>query len=177
MAVSRRTFNTSLLACTVSALGACGFRPRGSQASLGDVGRVFVDADRGVSIAPQLRETLLRRDFELAENRDEADVLLRVTDEQVAERIVSVQSSGRVSEFELSHTVGLVVQRVEAGLISPEDAQRQANRVRVTREYTYDETEVLGKENEARILREELREALVTQILLRTLASLADSVA
>jgi LPS-assembly lipoprotein len=177
MAVSRRDFNRSLLLVVPAAMASCGFRPRGSQATVGDVGRVYVDADRGVSIAPYLRDALARRDFDLAQNRDSADVFLRVTDEQIAERIVSVQSSGRVSEFELSHTVALVVQRADAGQVSEEDAERQANLVRVTREYTYDETEVLGKQNEARILREELREELVMQIVLRTLASLADSVA
>ncbi len=177
MAVSRRHFNGSLLIVATTAVAGCGFRLRGSQMTIGDVGRVYVDADRDVSIATPLRDALVRRDFELASNRDVADVLLRVTDEQVAERIVSVQSSGRVSEFELSHAVALVVQRAASGQVFEEDAERQANVVRVTREYTYDETEVLGKENEARTLREELREELVTQIVLRTLASLADSVA
>lgn len=174
----RRQFLWSSIA-VLTGLGAsgCGFRPRGSRKAVGDVGPVFVDADRDVSIAQDLRNALVRRDFVLAENRDEAEVLLRVTDERINERTVSVQSSGRVSEFELSHGVGLVVQRVDLGELVSADSLREANRVRVTREYTYDETEVLGKENEALILRRELREELVTQVVLRTLARLADSVA
>jgi len=51
-----------------------------------------------------------------------------------------------------------------------------ANEVQVIREYTYDETGVLGKDNEARILRDEMRDELVRQIVLRTIASLAPSV-
>ena len=50
------------------------------------------------------------------------------------------------------------------------------NRVEVIREYTYDETGVLGKENEARILRAEMEDELVRQIVLRTIARLAPSV-
>jgi len=176
IAFRRQFLSVSLVLLSGVATGGCGFRPRGSRQAVGDVGRVFVDADRDVSIADELRSALSSRDFELADNRDEAEVLLRVTEEQIAERIVSVQSSGRVSEFELSHAVGLVVQRVSAGSVAEVDAQGLSNRVRVTREYTFDETEVLGKENEAGILQRELRDELVTQIVLRTLASLADSI-
>jgi outer membrane lipopolysaccharide assembly protein LptE/RlpB len=50
------------------------------------------------------------------------------------------------------------------------------NRVEVIREYTYDETGVLGKENEARILRTEMETELVRQIVLRTIANLAPSI-
>ena len=60
---------------------------------------------------------------------------------------------------------------------SPASSQNQNfNRVAVIREYTYDETNVLGKQNEARILRAEMKEELVRQIVLRTIATLARSV-
>lgn len=175
MGLRRRAFLSGGLAVVVCS--ACGFKPRGSLTAAEDVGRVFVDSDRDISIARALRDALSSRDFELAANRDQAQVVLRLTDEQIDERIVSVQSSGRVSEFELSHAVDVAVQRIVDGTVAAEDAEQLANRIRVTREYTYDETEVLGKENEARILREEMRDELVVQIVLRTLARLADSVA
>ena len=163
----------SLVAASVTA--GCGFRPRGSRVAAADVGLLLIDADPNLSIVRELSDALTRREVRLAANRDQAQVLLRVSDERIAERIVSVQSLGRVSEFELSHGVDLVVQRVVDGVVLEEDAQQQANRVRVTREYTYDETDVLGKDNEARTLREEMRAELVRQIVLRTLASLADA--
>lgn len=154
-------------------LGGCGFRPRGSGVGVDDPGRVFVDADRRLTIAEELRDELVARGFTLADNRDEADVLLRVSGESVGERIVSVQRTGRVSEFELSHAVNLVVARGVAGAPAVYEPGQAANRVQVMREYTYDVTEVLGKENEARTLRLEMRDELVRQIVLRTLASLA----
>ena len=154
------------------ALGGCGFRPRGSGSGPGVAGSVFVDADRGLSVLPELREALLERGFTLAPNRDEAELLLRVGGERVAERIVSVQSTGRVSEYELLHEVNLLIapRAGEGPPAYPADAL--PNRVGVTREYTWDVTEVLGKANEARILKLELRRELVRQVVLRTLASL-----
>lgn len=174
MSLQRRQFVLGALALSGVA---CGFKPRGSRTAAEDVGRLFVDTDRDISIARPLREALFNRDFDLAANRDQAQVILRITEERIEERIVSVQSAGRVSEFELSHAVDVAVQRVVDGEAPTRDTEAITNRVRVTREYTYDETEVLGKENEARILRDEMRNELVLQIVLRTLASLADSVA
>jgi len=46
--------------------------------------------------------------------------------------------------------------------------------VEVIREYTNDTLGVLGKEQEAQILREEMREELVRQVVLRTVATLVD---
>ena len=52
------------------------------------------------------------------------------------------------------------------------DTTQKANTVSVIREYTYDETGVLGKADEADILREEMREELVNHLMLRLLASI-----
>lgn len=179
---------------------ACGFHPRGSVFPVGDPGRLFVDADRGSSVEEPLREALRERSFVLVDDRDEADVVLRLSDELQTQRIVSVRSTGRVSEFELAHAVDMGIERVPSGAVTPlessgpdepstpdelpaEEADAAprteaavpptADRVVVTREYTYDEAQVLGKENEARILRQEMSEELVRQIVLRTVASLA----
>lgn len=162
------------------ALGGCGFRPRGSVVALEDAGRLFLDADRGLSIEEPLRTALAERAFRLAANRDEADVVLRVTEESRTQRIVSVRSTGRVSEYELGHAVSVAIARNAADPAGPGSgtgpvAEPRADRVQVTREYTYDESQVLGKENEARILRGEMSEELVRQIVLRTVASFARS--
>ena len=195
-------------------MSGCGFRPRGSVAPLADPGRLFVDADRGLSVDESLRRSLLERGLVLAGNRDAADIVLRVSGERQTQRIVSIRSTGRVSEFELAHSLDMRITRPpdasggeggEArgtgrrdGAESDEGAAADpfgvgpgaaaadgesvdgfvadalaADRVEVTREYTYDESQVLGKENEARILRSEMGEELVRQIVLRTVASLA----
>ncbi|MEE9319512.1 MAG: LPS assembly lipoprotein LptE [Granulosicoccus sp.] len=152
---------------------ACGFRPRGSVTELTDPGSIFVDASRDLSISGALNQALRDRAFTLADNRDEADILLRLTGEQEKRRIVSVQKTGRISELELSHAVNILIARATENSGPVYDPEKLANRVEVIREYTYDDRGVLGKENEARILREEMREELVRQIVLRTIASLA----
>ena len=206
------------------ALGACGFHPRGGLDALETPGRLYIDADRGLSIEEALRAALRERAFTLADDRDDADVVLRVADERENRRIVSVRSTGRVSEYQLAHSVRVGISRPlppeaaadaadvaagagaagaeGSGAPSPDGsgvpalgtppapappvaatppaaappAPRRPDLVEVTRDYTYDESQVLGKENEARILRSEMSDELVRQIVLRTVASMARSV-
>ena len=102
--------------------------------------------------------------------------MLRLTGEEQKERVVSVRSTGRVSELELSHAVDMLIAESIDGKEPVYSESQSLNRVEVIREYTYDEKGVLGKENEARILRSEMESELVRQIVLRTIASLAPSI-
>jgi len=155
---------------------ACGFHPRGSLISAAELGGIYVDAGRDLSIAEEVREALIDSSFELAPNRDDATILLRLNNEEESERVVSVTSLGRVSELELTHAVDMLIAVSKDGEKPVYQPGQLSNRVEVTREYTYDETGVLGKENEARILRDEMKRDLVRQIILRSIASLAPSV-
>ncbi|NND89996.1 MAG: hypothetical protein HKN42_03970 [Granulosicoccus sp.] len=157
-------------------LTGCGFHPRGSVIRLTELGSVYVDASRDLSIAKAVAEALSDAAFTLAPNRDDADILLRLTGEEQTERVVSVKSTGRVSELELSHAVKIQIAESIEGRPPAYPSGQSLNRIEVIREYTYDETGVLGKENEARILRAEMEQELVRQIVLRTIASLTPSV-
>ena len=172
----RRTWHVIVGLMLSAAMVSCGFHPRGSVTRLTDLGSIYVDVSRDLSIAEAVREALNDAAFVLARNRDDADILLRLTDEEQGERVVSVNSTGRVSEYELSHSVRMLISESEDGKAPAYPQNQNFNRVEVTREYTYDETNVLGKQNEARILRAEMKEELVRQIVLRTNATLARSV-
>lgn len=160
------------------ALSSCGFQLRGSDfrgtdPSSASRARVFVDTSRDSSIREELRKVLSDRSFTVVDNRDGANVLLRVSNERQSQRIVSVQETGRVSEYELSHSVAMQVAQSSDDSQPNYDPDQTPNRVEVIREYTYDQGGVLGKEDEASILRDEMRRELALQIVLRTVASLS----
>jgi len=159
---------------TVSQLSGCGFRPRGSVTELADPGAIFIDISRGVTLRRDLQAALRERAFRIAPNRDAADILLRISDEVQNERIISIQSEGQVSELELSHSVNMQVAQSEKDEPPAYRADQPANRVEVNREYTNDTLGVLGKEQEASILRSEMREELVRQVVLRAVATLVE---
>jgi len=167
VSMSRRLLVLLLLA----GLTACGSTPRGSISGVTDLGAIFVDAPRDVPIAELLEEEILANNLTLTGDRDAAAILIRLTQEIQSQRILSVQSTGRVSEFELRHSVSLLVAQGKDGEVARYDPDQQSNIVSVQREYTNDETGVLGKEDEASILRQEMREELARNLLLRVVAT------
>lgn len=158
----------------LAALGSCGFTARGS-VSVADesasTGAIFIDAPANVPIAELLERRIQDRSFSLTRDRNAASILVRLTDESVARRILSVQSTGRVSEYELRHSVNMLVAKGVDGEVARYDPDQPPNRVTVLREYTYDNTGVLGKEDEDSILREEMRDELARHLLLRLIAT------
>ena len=169
----RRLLVSAVLIIAALVSSACGFHLRGSIVGAADVGSLFLDAERELSITQDVRDALTDLDFELADNRDDATILLRLTNEVMGDRVLSVTSDGSTSELELSLSVDMMITESEAGETPANLPGQVLNNVEVTREYTFDETNVLGKENEARILREEMQRDLVRQIILRLNASLA----
>ncbi len=160
-----------LVACVSLCLTPCGFTPRGSISGASELGAIYVDAARNVPISALIRQEILNRELTLARIRDDADILVRLTNEAQSQRILSVQSEGRVSEFELRHSVNLLIAQGSGDQPARYDPTQRANTVTVLREYTYDETGVLGKADEAMILRGEMREELARDILLRVVAT------
>ena len=160
------------LTLLLSLQAACGFTLRGSNASQSSIGAVFVDAGRDVQLTDLLRRKIREQGLTLAASRNVANVLVRLTRENQGQRVVSVQREGRVSEFELRHAIDLLVIRAEPGEIARygSGGENQSNTVAVRREYTFDDTGVLGKEDEASILRRELRDELTRQLVLRIIA-------
>lgn len=176
MRLLRKLLGVIGVACLAIQMVSCGFHPRGSVTRLTDLGSIYIDASRNLSIAEDIRAALMDAAFTLAPNRDEADIILRLVGEEQRERVVSVRSTGRVSELELSHSVNMLIDEPAQDVTGKSASTQAFNRVEVIREYTYDETGVLGKDNEARILRSEMEDELVRQIVLRTIASLAPSI-
>jgi len=172
MSRSARLLLLALLAVTV--VSACGFNMRGSGRQSGSqvVGQIYVEGEG--SVLRSLRNALTAQQVQFAAFRKDADTLVIVNNEVLSRRVASVSAVGRVSEYELLHSIDLLTLRtvdgVKAGLQVPEEAGKQPQTVSVIRDYTYDETDVLAKDDEERILRAEMSEELVRHLVLRIFA-------
>lgn len=166
-----------LLLCMILVISACGFQLRGSGRQTGSrvVGQVFIDDSGGLTVTQELRNALTAKQVQFAAFRKNADTVISIGNEVLSRRVASVSASGRVSEYELLHAVDLLTLRsrdgVKAGEI-PLDKQNMQNpqTVSVIRDYTYDETDVLAKNDEEQILRSEMKEELVRHLVLRIFA-------
>ena len=174
---NRRRNLLLLLLCISTFVSACGFQFRGSGRQSGSsvVGQVFLEESGGVSVVQQLRRALTAQQVQFALFRKDADTVISIGNEVLSRRVASVSSSARISEFELLHAVDLLTLRsrdgVKAGEIST-DSQNlpKPQTVSVIRDYTYDETDVLAKNDEEQILRSEMKEELVRHLVLRIFA-------
>jgi len=173
--MKRRSVNIVLLTLlTVMVVSACGFNLRGTGRQSGSqvVGRIFVEGQG--SVLRPLRNALTAQQVQFAAFREEADTLVQLSNEKLRRGVASLSGSGRVSEYELFHSIDLLTLRsidgVKAGQLTPQDHDQQPQTVSVIRDYTYDQTDVLAKDDEERILRAEMSDELVRHLVLRIFA-------
>ena len=172
---SRWVSTLLIVLLTAVAVSACGFNARGNGRQSGSqvVGQLYIEGE--ASIMRALRNELTAQQVQFATIRADADTVVVLNNEVIPpRRVVSVSSVGRVSEYELQHAIDLLTIRstdgTKAGQIVPENVDKQPQTVSVIRDYTYDETDVLAKDDEERILRAEMSDELVRHLVLRIFA-------
>ena len=143
------------------ALAACGFRLEGVAALPLEMDRTYIDAaEPNSEFANSLRTALRRRGKELVQTRQDAQAVLVISEDDTGQRVLSVTARNIPREFEIYYLVTVSLRSGEQQLMDAESLV-------VTRSYTYDETQVLGKSAEERILRRSLADDLARQVLRR----------
>jgi LPS-assembly lipoprotein len=95
----------------------------------------------------------------------QADAVLQFTEETRAKEILSLTSAGRVREFQLRYRVGFRVHDGKGADFVP------ANVIQLTRDVTFNDAEVLAKEQEEQLLFRDMQADMVQQILRRLAAA------
>lgn len=140
---------------------ACGFQLEGADSLPSAMARTYLDTDNPNSeFTGSLRSALRLRGSEIVESREDADAVLRITEDDTGQRVLSVSARNIPREYEIYYLVTVALQAGDAEIMEPES-------IVVTRSYTYDETQVLGKSEEERILRRSLAESLARQVVRR----------
>lgn len=170
MAVGRRAGRAAIGWLTAAgaslALGGCGFQLEGAETLPQIMAATYLQSDSPNSeFFSSLRAALRGRGLELASSPNQAGALLIISEDTTGQRVLSVSARNTPREFEVYYAVTVSLQ---AGAERLMDAESLV----ATRSYTYDETEVLGKSNEERVLRRALADDLARQVL-RRIASLS----
>jgi LPS-assembly lipoprotein len=148
-------------------MSGCGFRLEGSGALPAAMQTTYLE-----SSAPQsefyasLSDALRRRGLTLVDSKDEAGARLIISEDQSDQRVLSVNARNIPREYEVYYSVTFSLEANGESLIEPEP-------IVVRRNYTYDETQVLGKEREETVLRRALAEDLARQVVRRIEAAAA----
>ena len=164
MAASRRT----LLAVAGLALLAagCGFRLQGAAAGLPDgVRSVYVAAPEALTpFVIELGRNLDGAGAVRAASAGTADAVIRVLHDRTGRRVLSVSARNTPQEYEVFYNVEFAIDRAGAEAVP-------AQRLELTRNFSFDESLLLAKNHEEAILREAMARDLA-RLVLRRLGSL-----
>lgn len=159
--MKRYLFNI-IIGFSLLAVAGCGFHLRGT-ATLADSLKTMhvqgIDLRQGLGL--ELKRSLIRNDVMVVDDYQQGSAVLTILENKFERRVLSVGSTAKVSEYELYALLKFKVsdgQGQELGETQQVEAQR---------DYQFDQTQVLGKDEEERLLREELNKQLVQSVLRR----------
>ena len=161
-AMTRQNIFLLFAACCALLLSACGFHPRGDVALPKAMGKTYIQGATPYSdLETDLRRSLGIAGAKVIDVPQDATAQLRILHEDFGRRVLTVAITGKASEYELYYTVDFEVTN-PAGkeLLSHQ-------KMTLTRDFTFDETELLGKTNEEELLHKEMRQEMVQRIMRR----------
>jgi len=146
-------------------LAGCGFHLQGELTTPAEMERTFVEAiERNSLFHRELQARLRAAGVQLVESPENASAILTISTDETDQRVLSVSTRNVPTEFEVYYTV-------EYGLVSGTESLLAPQYLTLTRDYTYDETLVLGKAREEALMRDAIVQDLV-RIVLKQLSSL-----
>ena len=139
----------------------CGFHLRSDPVVPPSMERTWIATDDRYSLFYRsFRRQLENAGAELVESPADATARFEILSDETGQRVLSVSARNVPTEFEVYYTVYYTVRSGETVLLEP---QLQT----LTRDYTYDETRVLGKAREEELLREAIVDDLVRLVLIQ----------
>ncbi len=147
-------------------LSACGFQLRGAVQLPDHLSPVHVQAPRGSRIAHNLKKKLRNNEIAVSESLDEAGLRILILEESEDERVIAVNSQGKVISKELRYRV-----RFEA-IDSAGGQTLEPQAINLSRDFVNPELEVIGKDEEGRLIRNDMVTDMADRILQRIKARL-----
>ena len=152
----------ALLVGVAVVLAGCGFQLRGT-ANV-PFKTVFVPGATG-GIALDLKRSIQAGTHaKVVDDARQADAIVQFTREERQKVILSLSGTGRVREYRLIYRVGFRVHDGKGGDYVPQ------TQIELSRDITFNDTEVLAKESEEQLLIRDMQTDMVQQIM-RRLAS------
>ncbi len=158
----RRHLVAALLAVLLTtSLAGCGYYLRGSTPdSQLPFESVYVDAPSGTPLERELRTAIRsQRSTQLIDDPKAAMVALRVLDEKQERKVLTLNSQGQVREFSLTYRIRYeLANQKNKKLLEPTEIALQTI-------LSYSESQVLAKEQEEKLIFDDLRHDAISQIM------------
>lgn len=155
-----------LVACYLS-LASCGFHLRGAVELPPPLARTYIVGAGNSPLYYELESALLAAGGEVVDRPEAATATLTIHGERYGRRVLSVDSAGRASEYELSLHITYSVRSPDGKILAePEEVSQ-------LRDYRFDPDNVLASGDQEEILQTEMRRYTVRQILRRLQSTIA----
>lgn len=152
----------SLLAAAGSAslLAACGFHLRGVRDL--PFSSLYINSNKYSELTAQIRRAITAQTHtQVADEIKAADAVLDITENRTEKVILSLNSAGRVREYQLRQRFSFKVRTPDNDEIAP------VATIEVRRDLNYSDTEVLAKQEEEQLLFTEMQADVIQQLLRR----------
>lgn len=155
---SLRSVAVGLLMLMVLMLTGCGFQLRGVEDL--SFSTLYMQGKK-ISINKALKKSLAVNGVTVVSNPEKAELLLEMVNESSEQNILSLSGTGKVREFELLYRVTFRLRNPDSETWGPE--QTVQNR----RDFSYDDTQLLGKQAEETRLFDDMKADTVREIMRR----------
>jgi LPS-assembly lipoprotein len=144
-------------------LAGCGFRLRGT-AEVPFESLYLPGATTGIALDLK-RNIQAGTNARVVDDPKEAEAVLQFTEETRQKEILSLTGTGRVREFQLRYRVGFRVHDGKGADYVPQSV------IQLTRDVTFNDAEILAKEQEEQLLFRDMQTDMVQQIMRRLAAA------
>jgi len=152
-----------VLVFLLAMLAGCGFRLRGT-ADVPFQALYVPNSEAGIALDLK-RNVQAGTQAKVVADAKQADAILVFSEEIREKNILSLTSAGRVREFQLRYRVGFRVHDGKGGDYVPQ------TQIALTRDITFNDTDVLAKEAEEQLLFRDMQSDMVQQIMRRLAVS------
>lgn len=146
-------------------LGACGFHLRGTDLTALQTSQnisIYVESSDADMLVEQIEQQLLDAGIEPVSDILEADYIIIASNELFDTRVLSVSpTTGNVEEYEVIYTVLLKISNRDEKNIATNET------ISATRDYTFNDEVVIGKNREESVLKEDIIRQVATTVLRR----------
>lgn len=146
-------------------ISACGYQLRGSIELPKELESIYMQGGSR-ALKKTMQKTRKSSGGQLVDHIEQAEIIIKIEKENMDRRVLTLSSTGRVSEYELIYIVEFTLLDKAKEIISKQQ------RIEINRDYFNNQDEVLGKNNEERVIKEEMYRRAVRSIFYRSRVAL-----
>lgn len=160
-------YKKSVIFIMALGLNACGYHLRGGVGLPKELNSIYLEGG-SVQLRDQFKKVLVSSSGKLSPSPQQGGVIVKIVNEDSRRRVLSLSSRGRSNEVELDYRLDYVLSKSDKVLLSGQP-------IEIRREYFNDQEDIIAKDNEEKVIRNEMYQQAVQSILNRARTALKTS--